>query len=165
MQVRCAGCGKILTVEATEFSCDTCQLPQMLPPELMTRAPAHAPLPPHGPNKGTVPPPLPPHGAAHGVDPTKIQLPCANCKAILNVPHGLARFRCPQCQVDLAVDVSKLQQFFSPRLPLLPPPEEVNEVIVEHNCLVADKLRECGNESLKCVNVNAMSTNNTLLPW
>ncbi|VVA22165.1 PREDICTED: strawberry notch [Prunus dulcis] len=131
VQVRCAGCGKILTVEATEFSCDTCQLPQMLPPELMTRAPAHAPLPPHGANKGTVPPPLPPHGAAHGVDPTKIQLPCANCKAILNVPHGLARFRCPQCQVDLAVDVSKLQQFFSPRLPLPPPPEEVNEVAIE----------------------------------
>ncbi|KAM1484295.1 hypothetical protein TB2_035495 [Malus domestica] len=135
VQVRCAGCAKILTLDAgvTEFACDDCQLPQMLPPELMTRAQAHAQAHP-GPNKARTPPPLPPpppHVAPHGVDPSKIQIPCANCKAILNVPHGLARFRCPQCQVDLAVDVSKLQQFFPPRLPLPPPPEEVNEVAIE----------------------------------
>ncbi|KAM0969031.1 hypothetical protein ACFX13_017610 [Malus domestica] len=49
-----------------------------------------------------------PHVALHGIDHSKNQLPCTNCKAILNVPHGIARFRCPQCQVDMAVDVSKL---------------------------------------------------------
>ncbi|KAF0915800.1 hypothetical protein E2562_038926 [Oryza meyeriana var. granulata] len=48
-----------------------------------------------------------------GVDPTKIQLPCTLCKAILNVPHGLARFHCPQCDVDLVVDLSKLRNFLS----------------------------------------------------
>ena len=44
-------------------------------------------------------------------DPTKIQLPCARCKAILNVPHSLARFACPQCGIDLSVDFSKLQHY------------------------------------------------------
>ncbi|GMP51740.1 hypothetical protein CsSME_00017854 [Camellia sinensis var. sinensis] len=122
-QVRCAGCRMILNVGPglTEFVCPTCQLPQMLPPELM-RAPSHRSVP------------------AHGIDPTKIQLPCAQCKAILNVPHGLSRFSCPQCGVDLAVDVSKLKHFFPlppppppPRQPPLPPPppEEVNEVAIE----------------------------------
>ncbi|XAR67236.1 hypothetical protein NMG60_11001915 [Bertholletia excelsa] len=111
-QVRCAGCRVILTVGPglTEFVCPTCQLPQMLPPELIRQ-------PPHR----TVP--------AHGIDPTKIQLPCANCKAILNVPHGLSRFACPQCNVDLAVDVSKLKHFLPP--PSRLPPEEVNEVAIE----------------------------------
>lgn len=66
---------------------------------------------------------------AHGIDPTKIQLPCANCKAILNVPHGLSRFTCPQCNIDLAVDASKINQLFPvpPQIPL----EEVNEVAIE----------------------------------
>ncbi|KAI8553226.1 hypothetical protein RHMOL_Rhmol06G0327600 [Rhododendron molle] len=111
-QVRCAGCRMILAVGPglTEFVCPTCQLPQMLPPELM-RAPPR-----------TVP--------AHGIDPTKIQLPCAHCKAILNVPHGLSRFACPQCGVDLAIDLSKSQHFFPPPS-RPPPPEEVNEVAIE----------------------------------
>ncbi|XP_057486374.1 protein FORGETTER 1-like isoform X3 [Actinidia eriantha] len=111
-QVRCAGCRMILAVGPglTEFVCPTCQLHQMLPPELM-RPPPHRTAP------------------SHGIDPTKIQLPCAHCKAILNVPHGLSRFSCPQCGVDLAVDVSKLKHFFP--LPSLPPPEEVNEVAIE----------------------------------
>ncbi|XP_062012152.1 protein FORGETTER 1 [Rosa rugosa] len=128
VQVRCAGCHKILTIAAgvTEFVCGTCQLPQMLPPELMSRAQAH-----NQPNKGPLPlpppRPQPQHVAAHGVDPSKIQLPCANCKAILNVPHGLSRFQCPQCHVDLAVDVSKLKEFLLPPLPS----EEVNEVAIE----------------------------------
>jgi hypothetical protein len=57
------------------------------------------------------------------VDPTKIQLPCARCKAILNVPHGLSRFRCPQCDVELAVDISKLQHFLASASPgFVPPP-------------------------------------------
>ncbi|KAM0974114.1 hypothetical protein FF1_017362 [Malus domestica] len=75
----------------------------MLSPELMTQAQAYA--------QARASPPLPPpspHVAPHGVGHSKNQLPCANCKAILNVLHGLARFRCPQCQVDMAVDVSKL---------------------------------------------------------
>ncbi|TKY45823.1 strawberry notch-like 1 [Spatholobus suberectus] len=93
---------------------------RMLPPELMPRA-AKAPQPPTS---------SPASQPAHGIDPTKIQLPCASCKAILNVPHGLARFACPQCGVDLAVDVSKVKQFF-PTAPPPPPPEEVNEVAVE----------------------------------
>ncbi|KAG1338455.1 putative protein FORGETTER 1 [Cocos nucifera] len=128
-QVRCAGCHGILAVAPgmTEFICPKCQLPQMLPPELM------AP-----------PPPRRPQPQARGIDPTKIQLPCARCKAILNVPHGLARFACPQCGVDLSVDFSKLQQYLATAaasssssasaaatLPGLPhePPEEINEAI------------------------------------
>ncbi|PON79910.1 Protein strawberry notch [Trema orientale] len=154
VQVRCAGCRMILSVApgVTEFVCPTCKLPQMLPPELMSRAhqkalissssstassPAAAAAPPPPPPLLPPPPSLPPPGPqvpAHGIDPTKIQLPCANCRALLNVPHGLARFNCPQCRVDLAVDVSKLKQF-APGPPALPPPppppEEVNEVAIE----------------------------------
>lgn len=116
-QVRCAGCKMVLTVlpGLTEFVCPTCQLPQMLPPELMpsTQAQTQAQQQRNAP--------------AHGIDPTKIQLPCANCKAILNVPHGLSRFNCPQCHINLAVDLSKIAQILpSVRPPL--PPEEVNEV-------------------------------------
>lgn len=121
-QVRCAGCHNILSVGqgVTEFVCPNCRLPQMLPPELLS-----------------LPLPLP-TAPAHGIDPTKIQLPCANCKAILNVPHGLARFNCPQCNFVLSVDLSKIsrpppwQQFTPPPLPP-PPPEEVNEVVT---CLI-----------------------------
>ncbi|OMO77799.1 hypothetical protein COLO4_25000 [Corchorus olitorius] len=93
VQVRCAGCRMILTVApgVTEFVCPTCQLPQMLPPELMTRARINNPPP-----NQSVP--------AHGIDPTKIQLPCANCKAILNVPHGLARDTYNTYQVVLGLD-------------------------------------------------------------
>ncbi|GAV64893.1 PHD domain-containing protein/Helicase_C_4 domain-containing protein/AAA_34 domain-containing protein [Cephalotus follicularis] len=143
VQVRCAGCRMILTVGpgVTEFVCPTCQLPQMLPPELMT------------PNNNIHPQiqlkPLPPPVPAHGIDPTKIQLPCAHCKAILNVPHGLSHFSCPQCGVDLAVDLSKVKQLFPPPVrppapvppavrapaplpsPIPIPPEEVNEVAIE----------------------------------
>ncbi|KAJ6432365.1 hypothetical protein OIU84_019581 [Salix udensis] len=123
------------------------QMPQMLPPELMKKAVAP---PSHNNNnmlnKITSPSQL--QAPAHGVDPTKMQLPCANCKAILNVPHGLARFQCPQCFIDLAVDLSKIKQLFHPPpaipppsrallplpplpLPVPPPPEEVNEVAIE----------------------------------
>ncbi|XP_057765219.1 protein FORGETTER 1 [Salvia miltiorrhiza] len=123
-QVRCAGCKMVLTVMPglTEFVCPTCQLPQMLPPELMRSNQAQA----QAQQQRTAP--------AHGIDPTKIQLPCANCKAILNVPHGLSRFNCPQCQISLAVDLSKISQVLPPpvRPPLpLPPAEEVNEVAIE----------------------------------
>eukprot|EP00262_Sarcandra_glabra_P004689 TRINITY_DN15881_c0_g2_i2.p1 TRINITY_DN15881_c0_g2~~TRINITY_DN15881_c0_g2_i2.p1 ORF type:complete len:504 (+),score=24.40 TRINITY_DN15881_c0_g2_i2:62-1513(+) len=110
-QVRCAGCRWILTVAPglTEFSCPKCKMAQMLPPELMR---SH----------------LPP-AAAHGIDPSKIQLPCAQCEAILNVPHGLSRFTCPLCGVDLAVDLSKLpHRVSSPAPPAPEPPEQVNEV-------------------------------------
>ncbi|PKU73497.1 hypothetical protein MA16_Dca008061 [Dendrobium catenatum] len=122
-QVRCARCHEILTVAPgiTEFSCPKCQLPQMLPPELMLTG---------GATRRQTPP-------AQGIDPTKIQLPCARCKAILNVPHGLTRFNCPQCGVDLAVDLSKLHQYFSSvgssSIPGVPQdlPEETNEVAVD----------------------------------
>ncbi|KAJ7949025.1 protein strawberry notch-like [Quillaja saponaria] len=122
VHVRCAGCHMILTVTpgVTEFVCPTCRMAQMLPPELMSRTHQKPPHP-------SIVSPSQPQVPAHGIDPTKIQLPCANCKAILNVPHGLARFSCPQCAVDLAVDVSKVKQFFPPALP----PEEVNEIAVE----------------------------------
>ncbi|KAJ6324952.1 hypothetical protein OIU76_012109 [Salix suchowensis] len=149
VQVRCAGCRMILTVGPgiTEFVCPSCKMPQMLPPELMKKAVAP---PSHNNNnmlnKITSPSQL--QAPAHGVDPTKMQLPCANCKAILNVPHGLARFQCPQCFIDLAVDLSKIKQLFHPLpaipppsrallplpplpLPVPPPPEEVNEVAIE----------------------------------
>jgi len=149
VQVRCAGCRMILTVGPgiTEFVCPSCKMPQMLPPELMKKA--VAPPPQNNNNmlhKITSPSQL--QTPAHGVDPTKMQLPCANCKAILNVPHGLARFQCPQCFIDLAVDLSKIKQLFPPPPPAIPPPsravlplpplprpvlppppEEVNEVL------------------------------------
>jgi hypothetical protein len=83
------------------------------------------------------------------VDPTKIQFTCVRCQAVLNVPHGLANFRCPQCGVDLAVDVSKPHNFLTattngappasgatppssipaPVLPTAEVPEEINEVM------------------------------------
>lgn len=130
VQVRCAGCRVILTIAPghTEFACPTCKMPQMLPPELMGGVHQITPPPPHPPLPLPSPPPSrsqPQHVPAHGIDPSKIQLPCASCKAILNVPHGLTRFACPQCGIDLAVDVSKVKQFF-PAAP--PPPEDVNEV-------------------------------------
>ncbi|KAF4389035.1 hypothetical protein F8388_026764 [Cannabis sativa] len=140
VQVRCAGCRSILTVTSgvLEFVCPSCKLPQMLPPELLSRpqkyvAPAASYTNP--PFSSSSPPPQVP---AHGIDPTKIQLPCANCRAILNVPHGLARFSCPQCGVDLAVDLSKIPKVTPPPQPqplALPPPpppaEEVNEEAIE----------------------------------
>ncbi|KAI3456640.1 hypothetical protein Pfo_013303 [Paulownia fortunei] len=121
-QVRCAGCKMVLTVlpGLTEFVCPTCQLPQMLPPELMPSTQAQAQA--QAQQQRNAP--------AHGIDPTKIQLPCANCKAILNVPHGLSRFNCPQCLINLAVDLSKIGQVL-PSVRPPPPPEEVNEVAIE----------------------------------
>lgn len=131
-QVRCAGCRMILTVGAglSEFVCPSpsCKLPQMLPPELMMmmmqqqqqqQKQRTTTSQQQQQQRTNVP--------AHGIDPTKIQLPCAHCKAILNVPHGLSRFSCPQCGVDLAVDLSKLNQFTPTPPP--PPEEEVNEVL------------------------------------
>ncbi|KAJ8425970.1 hypothetical protein Cgig2_009508 [Carnegiea gigantea] len=125
-QVRCAGCRLILAVPpgVSEFVCPTCRLPQMLPPELLKnfRRPPVLP-PPQLPNPNPNPNPNPSSNSgsgqggppqAHGIDPAKMQVPCANCKAILNVPHGLTRFKCPQCGVDLAM-----------------PSEEVNEVAIE----------------------------------
>ncbi|KAL6659053.1 hypothetical protein ACP70R_003093 [Stipagrostis hirtigluma subsp. patula] len=150
VQVRCAGCRGVLAVAPgmTEFICPKCRMAQRLPPELMPPSPPKAsptppppapPLPPlpappeaaAPPQHQPAPPPAPRRSVprAQGVDPTKIQLPCALCKAVLNVPHGLTRFRCPQCGVDLAVDVSKLRHFFAsagpgfvPPPPLPPPP-------------------------------------------
>ncbi|XP_051128829.1 protein FORGETTER 1 isoform X2 [Andrographis paniculata] len=118
-RVRCAGCKMVLTVlpGMTEFVCPACQLPQMLPPELMRSVSTHPAQPP--PQRT---------GPAHGIDPTKIQLPCLNCKAVLNVPHGLLRFKCPQC--NFIVDLSLPGQFMPPMAPP-PPPEEVNEVAIE----------------------------------
>ncbi|XP_010429815.1 PREDICTED: protein strawberry notch-like [Camelina sativa] len=164
VQVRCAGCRVILRVKTgvVEFSCPTCQLPQMLPPELLSRArpqfpqSQQPPQPPQPQPIQTLPPPIQqqlkppplnlprPPVPAHGIDPTKMQLPCANCQAILNVPHGLTRFSCPQCHVELAVDVSKLNRSLTaphshpnlptpaaPPVPPPPPPEEVNEEAIE----------------------------------
>ncbi|CAL5011046.1 unnamed protein product [Urochloa decumbens] len=145
VQVRCAGCRGVLAVAPgmTEFICPKCRMAQRLPPELMPPSPPKAsptpppsaPTPPPPPPPPSLPPPppqpapLPPPPArrsaprAQGVDPTKIQLPCARCKAVLNVPHGLARFRCPQCGVDLAVDMSKLRHFLASAGPgFVPPP-------------------------------------------
>ena len=120
VQVRCAGCRDVLAVGPgmIEFICPKCRMEQRLPPQLMpksTSSPSSSP-PPKSPAKPSLPPRTQPRrGAppAQGVDPTKIQLPCAHCQAVLNVPHGLARFRCPQCGVDLAVDHAKLQNFLA----------------------------------------------------
>ncbi|KAI5011295.1 hypothetical protein ZWY2020_013432 [Hordeum vulgare] len=127
IQVRCAGCRGVLAVAPgmTEFICPKCQMAQRLPPQLMPKPPPSF-SPPSPPKSSAAPAPSPALPAppqprkrasqtpqAHGVDPTKIQLPCVRCQAVLNVPHGLANFRCPQCGVDLAVDVSKLQNFLA----------------------------------------------------
>ncbi|WVZ87055.1 hypothetical protein U9M48_033752 [Paspalum notatum var. saurae] len=118
--VRCAGCHGVLAVSPgmTEFMCPNpkCRMAQRLPPELIPKCTPSSTPPPKSPAKPSLPPATQPRrGAppAQGVDPTKIQLPCARCQAILNVPHGLARFRCPQCGVDLAVDHAKLQNFLA----------------------------------------------------
>ncbi|TVU15826.1 hypothetical protein EJB05_39365 [Eragrostis curvula] len=120
VQVRCAGCRGVLAVGPgmTEFICPKCHMAQRLPPQLMPKpaASSSSSPPPKSPAKPAAPAPQQPRkGApqAQGVDPTKIQLPCARCQAVLNVPHGLARFRCPQCGVDLAVDHAKLQNFLA----------------------------------------------------
>lgn len=150
-QVRCAGCRLILTVASghMEFVCPTCQLPQMLPPELAARAQQQQQplqiLPPElairaQQQSQIMTPDLAlatraqqqllssmPHVQAHSVDPTKIQLPCIHCKAVLNVPHGLSRFACPQCGLDLAYDLPEL---IKPSFPPPLPPEEVNEVAI-----------------------------------
>lgn len=118
VQVRCAGCRGVLAVGpgVTEFSCPNCRMEQRLPPQLMPKSTSSSSPAPKSPAKLSPPLPTKPRrGAppAQGVDPTKIQLPCAGCQALLNVPHGLARFRCPQCGVDLAVDHAKLQDFLA----------------------------------------------------
>ncbi|KAF0930629.1 hypothetical protein E2562_033825 [Oryza meyeriana var. granulata] len=133
-QVRCAGCRGVLAVAPgmTEFICPKCGMAQRLPPQLMPKPPSSssssspasksssatpAPPAPAPPRRGAAPP------QAQGVDPTKIQLPCANCQAVLNVPHGLARFRCPQCGVELAVDLAKLQDFLASSNNAAAPPD------------------------------------------
>ena len=118
VQVLCAGCRGVLAVGpgVTEFICPKCRMEQRLPPQLMPKSTSSSSPAPKSPAKPSPPPPTQPRrGAppAQGVDPTKIQLPCAGCQAVLNVPHGLARFRCPQCGVDLAVDHTKLQNFLA----------------------------------------------------
>ncbi|RZC64949.1 hypothetical protein C5167_008643 [Papaver somniferum] len=120
-QVRCAGCKMILSVASgmVEFICPSCQLPQRLPPQLLLMR--------NSSNNNHLQQ-LPPI-QTHGVDPTKIQLPCAHCKAILNVPHGLSRFSCPQCGIDLAVDLTKIKHLN--QLPLPHQLEDVNEVAVD----------------------------------
>uniref|UniRef100_A0A0D6R552 PHD-type domain-containing protein n=1 Tax=Araucaria cunninghamii TaxID=56994 RepID=A0A0D6R552_ARACU len=114
--VRCAGCKVTLTVAAgiTEFRCPNCKLPQMLPPELRRQGP----------------------GVAQGIDPSKLQLHCVSCKSILNVPHGLDRFTCPQCRAEQAVLPKYMAPFPNggsiPGLPDVPGQfEEVNEVAVD----------------------------------
>lgn len=120
----------------TQFICPKCQLAQRLPPEMI---PFLGPVDP-GPG-GRRPQPR-----AQGIDPTKLQLPCASCKAILNVPYGLTRFKCPQCDSDLSIDpgvqlpppnpfaVPPLAGIRSVGIPILPvpdvppEPEEINEV-------------------------------------
>ncbi|KAL5214680.1 hypothetical protein ABZP36_003832 [Zizania latifolia] len=118
VQVRCAGCRGVLAVAhgMTEFICPKCRMAQRLPPQLMPKPSSSSSSAPKSSTTPAPPAPAQPRrGApqAQGVDPTKIQLPCAHCQAVLNVPHGLSRFRCPQCGVDLAVDLAKLQNFLA----------------------------------------------------
>ncbi|KAG8066204.1 hypothetical protein GUJ93_ZPchr0004g38165 [Zizania palustris] len=118
VQVRCAGCRGVLAVAPgmTEFICPKCRMAQRLPPQLMPKPSSSSSSAPKSSTPPAPPAPAQPRrGApqAQGVDPTKIQLPCAHCQAVLNVPHGLSRFRCPQCGVDLAVDLAKLQNFLA----------------------------------------------------
>ncbi|KAJ1437137.1 RING/FYVE/PHD zinc finger protein [Sesbania bispinosa] len=49
------------------------------------------------------PPPPPLHVPGQG---TEIQFPCNSCNTILNVAHGLDRFTCPHCGVNIALDGS-----------------------------------------------------------
>ncbi|KAJ4815925.1 RING/FYVE/PHD zinc finger protein [Rhynchospora pubera] len=147
LHVRCAECFAILMVGPgmTQFICPKCQLAQRLPPEMV---PLVGPVIPSGP---VLPPPVNrrPQPRAEGIDPSKLQIPCANCKAILNVPHGLTRFKCPQCDSDLLIQNG--QHPPPPPLPYKPPgiplpgtvpilplpgaappePEEINEVAID----------------------------------
>ncbi|XP_050215928.1 protein FORGETTER 1 isoform X2 [Mercurialis annua] len=90
VKVRCAGCDTVTTVKRgrVEFECKTCGMPQMLPPKLITEME-------YSEQQSQVP--------AHGIDPSKMQIPCVHCRALLNVPHGLSRFSCPQCFQDLSL--------------------------------------------------------------
>ncbi|XP_024532194.1 protein FORGETTER 1 [Selaginella moellendorffii] len=111
-QVQCAGCRCVLNVPpgVIEFRCPKCKLAQMLPPQLHPQVmlPPPPPLPhlPPPPRPSSAPPRAP-------ADSSKIQLPCANCRAVLSVPPDLSRFVCPQCRVELAVDPAKLAGYMN----------------------------------------------------
>lgn len=44
------------------------------------------------------------HVQAQGIDPSKIQVTCDNCKAVLNVPQGLNSFDCLECHSVIHVN-------------------------------------------------------------
>ncbi len=130
-QVQCAGCRRILNVPSgvVNFQCPKCKLAQIVPPLHHQQQQQQQQQQSGGMQKlqqqklgglgggggggggggsgggGQM--------VARGIDSSKIQLPCANCRAVLNVPPGLTRFVCPQCRVELAVDPLKLAAYMS----------------------------------------------------
>ncbi|CAK9271564.1 unnamed protein product [Sphagnum jensenii] len=119
-QVQCAGCRRILNVPSgvVNFQCPKCKLGQIVPPlhhqQQQQQSGGMQKLQQQklgglgggGSGGGG-------QMVARGIDSSKIQLPCANCRAVLNVPPGLTRFVCPQCRVELAVDPLKLAAYMS----------------------------------------------------
>ncbi|XBI87642.1 hypothetical protein VPH35_025696 [Triticum aestivum] len=147
LQFRCPGCRGLHTVPPgiTEFICPRCRMGQRLPRAHIPRPAKASPAPPPPPTpppdaprpqpQPTHPPPPPPSASlrsgprAQDVDRTKIQLPCPCCKAILNVPHDLAGFRCPHCNVD----IPKIQHSLAPATPgFVPPPPPAPPVQMPH---------------------------------
>ncbi|KAH9315300.1 hypothetical protein KI387_023927, partial [Taxus chinensis] len=134
--VRCARCKTTLTVGGgvETFQCPNCELQQMLPQQLQLQMhmqggrgggggsgiPQPQPLPMPLPLPLPLPPPLP-----LGIDPTKRQLRCASCKSVLNVPHTLSRFMCPQCGTALEVPPLDASPSFPNHM------QELNEVVVD----------------------------------
>eukprot|EP00897_Mesotaenium_endlicherianum_P005979 jgi/Mesen1/5409/ME000269S04557 len=88
---QCPGCRQVLSLPpgVTKFSCPKCHMPQVLPDFTIRPSPE----------------------GDKNADNTKMQLPCANCHAILNVPPGINRFQCPQCRAELATDPEKVAAY------------------------------------------------------
>ncbi len=131
-QVQCAGCRRILNVPSgvVNFQCPKCKLAQIVPPLHHQQQQQQQQQQQSGGMQKLQQQKLGGLGGgggggggggsggggqmvARGIDSSKIQLPCANCRAVLNVPPGLTRFVCPQCRVELAVDPLKLAAYMS----------------------------------------------------
>uniref|UniRef100_A0A7N2R403 FORGETTER1 first zinc ribbon domain-containing protein n=1 Tax=Quercus lobata TaxID=97700 RepID=A0A7N2R403_QUELO len=126
VQVRCGGCKLMILMVApgvTDFVCPTCQVPQMLPPELMKVHSRLSPLPPQRPRLSL----LRRSGCNNTCRPMASIRRRSRCLALIARPFSMSLmawpgFTCPQCNADLTVDLSKLKQFFQP--------EEINEVLL-----------------------------------
>ncbi|KAI5011304.1 hypothetical protein ZWY2020_013441 [Hordeum vulgare] len=122
LEVGCAGCGETLEVDhgLTEFACPDCGMAQSLPPELMPPRPRRAlPLPGRGAPYAAPVPPAPPAAPA--------RVTCGGCGSVLCMPHGLGRFACPLCGVELAsFPLAAVPVVVSPTAVPIPSPRPMN---------------------------------------